>query len=382
MENSSGQRQIPFVDLKAQFSSIEDEVVEAILGTVRKGDYILGENVALFEKEFAAYCDTEFAIGVDSGTSALEMIVSAYGFGPGDEVITQANTFIATALGVTYTGATPVLVDIDPDTFMIDPEAVEAAITPNTKAIMPVHLYGHPADMDPIMDIAKRHNLVVIEDASQAHGSRYNGTRVGGIGHTAGFSLYPGKNLGAYGDAGIITTNDPDIAEKLFLLRNYGSKKKYHHESIGYNRRLDTLQASVLRTKLPHLDTWSESRRTNAARYNAALADTHLVLPKEADNVVPVYHLYVVRTDRREELKAHLEANGVAAIIHYPIPIHMQPAYAHLGYSKGDFPITEAYADTILSLPMFPELTEDDVAYIANVINEFETVGSAELQFA
>lgn len=380
MENTRNQRQIPFVDLKAQFNSIEEEVVQAILGTVKKGDYILGENVSLFEAEFAAYCNTEYAIGVDSGTSALEMIVSAYGFGPGDEVITQANTFIATALGVTYTGATPVLVDINPDTFMIDPKAIEAAITPNTKAIMPVHLYGHPADMDPIMEIAERHDLVVIEDASQAHGARYNGTRVGSIGHTSGFSLYPGKNLGAYGDAGIITTNDPDMAEKLMLLRNYGSKKKYHHDSIGYNRRLDTLQASVLRTKLPHLNDWSEARRNNARKYTELLADTHLVLPKEADGVEPVYHLYVVRTDRREELKAHLEAKGIAAIIHYPIPIHLQPAYAHLGYNKGDFPITEMYCEQILSLPMFPELTDSDITYIAEAVKEFEAVASPELQ--
>lgn len=381
MKDSVNQRQIPFVDLRAQFDSIEDEVVPAILATVKKGDYIMGENVALFESEFAAYCGTEYAIGVDSGTSALEMIVSAYGFGPGDEIITQANTFIATALGITYNGATPVLVEMDPDTFMIDPEAVEAAITPNTKAIMPVHLYGHPADMGPIMDIANRHNLIVIEDASQAHGARYNGQRVGGIGHIAGFSLYPGKNLGAYGDAGIITTNDEEIAEKLRLLRNYGSKKKYHHDSIGYNRRLDTLQASVLRTKLRHLDSWSAARRRNAAAYTERLADTHLILPKEADGVEPVYHLYVVRTDRRDELMAHLAARGISAIIHYPIPIHQQPAYAHLGHKTGDFPITEAYAGQILSLPMFPELTNDDIDYIVDAVNEFDAVSTPELAF-
>lgn len=382
MTDSKNQRQIPFVDLRAQFDSIEEEVIPAILATVKKGDYIMGENVALFESEFADFCDTKYAVGVDSGTSALEMIVSAYGFGPGDEIITQANTFIATALGITYNGAVPVLVDIDPDTFMIDPAAVEAAITPNTKAIMPVHLYGHPADMQPIMEIAERHNLVVIEDASQAHGSRYKGQRVGGIGHVAGFSLYPGKNLGAYGDAGIITTNDADLADKLRLLRNYGSREKYHHESIGYNRRLDTLQASVLRTKLPHLDDWSAARRRNAAAYTERLADTHLTLPQEADGVEPVYHLYVVRTDRREELKAHLEAKGIGAIIHYPIPIHQQPAYAHLGYNKGDFPITEAYSEQILSLPMFPELTVDDIDYIVDAIKEFEAVSSPELALA
>lgn len=368
---------IPFVDLKAQYASIKDEVHAAMDEVLSNTNFILGNQVAEFEQAFADYCETKYGVGVDSGTSALEMVLKAYEIGPGDEVITCANTFIATTLAISYTGATPVLVDIDPDTYMIDVNLIEAAITPQTKAIMPVHLYGHPVDMDPIMEIAERYNLVVIEDASQAHGALYKGRRVGSIGHAAAFSLYPAKNLGAYGDAGVIVTNDEIIAEKLRFLRNYGSTKKYYHRFKGYNRRLDTLQAAVLKVKLPYLDGWSASRRENAHLYQELLADTPYGLPVEADGCVPVYHLYVIRTDRRDELQAFLGEKGIGTVIHYPVPIHMQEAYAELPYQEGDFPVTERYANEILSLPMYAELTPDMVQTVVDALKEFALLGAA-----
>lgn len=362
---------VPFVDLQAQFASIEAQVMPEIVGTLQKCDFIMGQHVEKFEEEFAAFCNVKYGIGCDSGTSALELVLRAYDIGAGDEVITVANTFIATTLAIEFTGATPVLVDMDPHTYMIDTSLIAAAITPKTKAIMPVHLYGHPVDMDPVMALAEEHDLIVIEDASQAHGALYNGRRVGSIGHAAAFSLYPGKNLGAYGDAGIIVTNDEKISDKLKMLRNYGSTKKYHHEMLGYNRRLDTIQAAVLRVKLQHLTDWSAARRQNAKRYNQLLADTDLILPMEADGTEPVYHLYVIRTDRRDELQAHLQERGIATVIHYPIPLHLQQAHKSLGYNQGDFPITEEYAEQILSLPMFPELTDEQAEYVAKAIYEF-----------
>ncbi len=267
-------QQVPFVDLAAQYATIETDVNEAIADVLRQTNFILGQEVGLFEEEFAAFCETGYAVGVDSGTSALEMALTAYGIGRGDEVITTANTFIATALAISYTGATPVLVDVDPQTYLMDPALLGAAITPRTKAVIPVHLYGQPVDMDPVLEIAERHHLLVIEDASQAHGARYKGRRVGSLGHAAAFSLYPGKNLGAYGDAGIVVTDDAKIADTLRLLRNYGSTRKYHHQIRGFNRRLDTLQAAVLRVKLPHLDKWNAARRHNARLYREMLGDT------------------------------------------------------------------------------------------------------------
>ncbi|MEZ4664411.1 MAG: DegT/DnrJ/EryC1/StrS family aminotransferase [Caldilineaceae bacterium] len=363
---------IPFVDLSAQYASISDDVEAAIAGTLKKSDFILGQNVSLFEEEFADFCDARYGIGVDSGTSALELALRAYNIGPGDEVITQANTFIATALAISFTGAKPVLTDVNPISFMMDPEQVERAITPRTKAIIPVHLYGHPADMDPIMEIAEKYGLIVIEDASQAHGARYNGQRVGAIGHVGAFSLYPGKNLGAYGDAGVIVTNDPAIDKQLRLLRNWGSVVKYHHEIQGFNRRLDTLQASVLRVKLPHLDDWNAARRRNAQLYTRLLSDSKLVLPAVEPYAEPVFHLYVVRTKQRAQLMACLGERGITTIIHYPLPIHLQPAYAELGYQKGDFPITEMHASQILSLPMFAELTPDQIEYVVAAIHDYE----------
>jgi dTDP-4-amino-4,6-dideoxygalactose transaminase len=375
---------IPFVDLAAQYAAIREDIDRAITRVLSRTDFILGQDVGLFESEFAAFCETEHAVGVDSGTSALELALMAYEIGPGDEVITVANTFIATTLAISYAGATPVLVDIDPRTYMMDPTLLERAITPRTRAIMPVHLYGHPVDMDPVLNLAQRHNLVVIEDASQAHGARYKGKRVGSLGHAAAFSLYPGKNLGAYGDAGIVVTNDAKTAETLRLLRNYGSTKKYHHILRGYNRRLDTLQAAILRVKLQRIDAWNAARRQHAEQYSHLLSDSPAVLPAAADYAEPVYHLYVIRVDDRDDLQAHLQAKGVSTVIHYPIPIHLQPAYRDLGYERGAFPITEAYADQILSLPMYAELTSDAIRYVtdavADYVRAFRTAESPVLQ--
>ena len=367
-------RKVPFVDLGAQYRSIRHEVEAAMSGVLERCDFILGGSVAEFEAEMAAYCEASFGVGVDSGTSALELALMALDVGPGDEVITAANTFIASTLAISYVGATPVLVDIDPDTYQIDVNQIEAAITPRTKAIMPVHLYGHPAEMGPILEIASRHRLKVLEDASQAHGARYQGRRVGALGDIGAFSLYPAKNLGAYGDAGVLVTNDPDLDNKLRLLRNYGSTKKYHHDIKGFNRRLDTLQAAVLRVKLAHLDGWNAARRSHAAEYTRILNESGAAtgLPSTAAGCEPVYHLYVIRHSDRDGLQRHLTDHGIGTVIHYPIPIHLQPAYADLRLGPGSFPVTEAYSSQILSLPMFAELTADDISYVCEKIAEFD----------
>lgn len=363
--------QVPFVDLAAQYKDIAQDVDAAMKNVITKTAFILGQDVASFEQEFAAFCDTQYAIGVDSGTSALELILRAYGIGAGDEVITVANTFIATTLAISYTGATPVLVDIDPATYNLDVSKIEAAITPRTKAIMPVHLYGQPADMDCVLDIAKQHNLRVIEDASQAHGARYKGKRAGSLGDAAAFSFYPAKNLGAYGDGGMVVTNDPHMDEEIRMLRNYGQKKKYHHVRLGFNRRLDTLQAAVLRIKLQALDAANAARRQHAKQYHELLADCSIVLPTEADYAESVYHLYVIRLKDRDALAAHLQENGVASGIHYPVPIHLHAAHEDLDYQLGDFPISESYAEQILSLPMYPEMTSEMVDYTCDMIKQF-----------
>jgi len=367
---------ISFVDLAAQYATIADELNQAITRVLEKTDFILGQDVRLFEEEFAAYCETDYAVGVDSGTSALELALRACGVGPGDEVITVANTFIASALGITHAGATPVLVDIDPQTYNMDISAIEQAITPRTTAIMPVHLYGQPVNMDPLLAIARRHNLLVIEDASQAHGARYNGKRVGSFGHAAAFSFYPGKNLGAYGDGGMVVTNDTSIADKLQMLRNYGQRRKYYHELPGYNRRLDTLQAAILRVKLRYLDIWNEARRTHAAHYTQLLANCiEMQTPTTPDYTEPVWHLYVIRVMDRDGLMAYLADRGIPTGIHYPIPIHLQQAYQTLGYTRGNFPISERYAEHILSLPMYAELQPAAIDYIAESIQVFVEQG-------
>lgn len=364
-------KKVQFVDLGAQHASIAADVEQAMANVIARTAFILGDEVRQFEADFAAFCDVEHAIGVDSGTSALELALLALGIGSGDEVITAANTFIASALAITATGATPVLVDCDPDTYNIDPTKIEAAITERTKALLPVHLYGQPADMDPILEIARRHDLFVVEDSAQAHGARYKGRRAGSMGHAAAFSFYPAKNLGAYGDGGMVVTNDAETADRLQMLRNYGQRKKYHHDSIGFNRRLDTIQAAVLGTKLPHLDGWNASRRKLADRYAELLAGMPLELPVVPEWAEPVFHLYVVRVDDREALQAHLQDAGVFTGIHYPVPIHLQPAYASLGYKPGDFPVTEAYAPRILSLPMYPELPPADLDIVADAMASY-----------
>lgn len=360
--------QVNFVDLKAQYWSIAPEIDAAIADVVHNTAFILGKGVSDFENEFARYCQAQYAIGVDSGTSALELALRAFGIGKGDEVITAANTFIATALAISYTGAQPVLVDIDPDTYNIDPNLLADAITDKTKAIIPVHLYGQPADMDPILEIARSKGLIVIEDACQAHGAKYKGKRVGGLGDAAAFSFYPAKNLGAFGDAGMMVTNNEEIAEHIRMLRDVGQREKYHHEVKGYNHRLDNMQAAVLGVKLNYLDEWNSARRQHAQQYNDLFGGTPVITPSTPDYAEPVYHLYIARVEDRDGLQEFLSERKVFTGIHYPIPIHLQQAYKELGYQRGDFPITERYADQIVSLPMYAELTPEMIDYTVNSI--------------
>jgi dTDP-4-amino-4,6-dideoxygalactose transaminase len=362
---------IPLVDLKAQYQTIKGDIDPVVLDIMQRAAFVLGKEVRDLEKVFARYCQVTHAVGVDSGYSALELILRAYDIGPGDEVITTPNTFIATALAISTCGAKPVFVDIDPKTYNIDPSKLEEAITPSTRAILPVHLYGQPADMDPIIKIAFRHGLLVIEDACQAHGASYKGRKTGSLGHAAAFSFYPGKNLGAYGDGGMVVTNDEDIAEKIRVFRHVGQKGKNKHIVKGFNHRLDNLQAAVVLTKLPHLDGWNEARRRAAVQYNSLLQDLPVEVPDVMDSVEHIYHLYVIRTKRRDELDLYLNERGIDTGIHYPTPIHLQPAYQELGYRLGDFPITESIANEILSLPMYPELKEDQIKHIVAVIKEF-----------
>ena len=356
---------IPFVDLQPQYKSIAGEVAAAIQGVFERGDYIQGKQVRLFEEEFAAYIGVKHAVGVGTGLDALEMLLRAYEIGPGDEVITAANTYIATALAIMAAGARPVLVDMDPATYNVHVGAIEAAITTRTRAIMPVHLCGQPADMDEILAIAKKHGLKVIEDAAQAHGARYREVRVGSIGDAAGFSFYPGKNLGAYGDGGMVVTNDAAIAEKVRRLGNYGQRVKYEHTSVGTNSRLDTIQAAILRVKLRHLDAWNDARREHAAAYQTLLRGADCTVPVTAANRTHIFHLYMVEVDDRGEVQKLLTEKGISTGIHYPIPIHLQEACAGLGYKRGDFPATERAAGRILSLPMYAELTAGQREYVA-----------------
>jgi dTDP-4-amino-4,6-dideoxygalactose transaminase len=362
---------IPFVDLSAQYQSIRDKVDRAMLDVVASSQFILGEQVRFFEKEFAAYCGVQYAIGVDSGTSALELALRAMGIGPEDEVITAANTFIATVLAIMATGAKPVLADVEPMAYNISIDGIEAAITPRTRAIMPVHLYGQPADMGPIMELARQYGLAVLEDACQAHGAYYKDRSVGSIGDAAAFSFYPAKNLGCYGDGGIVVTNSKHIAESVRMFRNYGQREKYVHLLKGYNHRLDTLQAAVLRVKLPYLDEWNDARRNHAQQYEHLLAGNGLVLPVEAEYAKHVYHLYVVRTTRRGELLAYLMDQGISTGIHYPVPIHLQAACKDLGYKAGDLPVSEECAAQVLSLPMYAELAPEQISEVAECIMDF-----------
>ncbi len=358
---------IPLVDLQAQYRSIEPEITEAVSRVLASAQFILGPEVAAFERDFAAYCGASEAVAVNSGTSALHLALLAAGVGSGDEVITVPYTFVATVAAIRYAGARPVFVDIDEPWFTMDPAQIEAAITPRTKAILPVHLYGQPADMDPILEIGRRHGLVVLEDAAQAHGAEYHGRRCGSLGDIAAFSFYPGKNLGAYGEGGAVVTSNPEWAHRLRVLRDWGQEKRYEHTYKGFNYRMDGLQGAILRVKLAHLEAWTEARRRNAAAYEARLAPL-VRTPQQRPDVRHVYHVYAVRSPRREALREQLEARGVATGVHYPIPVHLQPAHRDLEYHAGDFPVSERVASEILSLPMFPELTEAQIETITSAI--------------
>lgn len=358
---------IPYLDLKAQYRSIKPEVDAAVARVLESGQFVLGEEVAAFEREFAAYCGATDAVALNSGTSALHLALLAAGIGPGDEVITVPFTFIATVAAIEYAGARPVLVDIEPRYYTMDPAALEAAMTPRTKAIVPVHLFGQSADMDPILDIAQRHRLAVIEDAAQAHGADYKGRRCGSLAPIACFSFYPGKNLGAYGEGGALVTSDPDVAERVRLLRSWGEARRYEHAMKGFNYRMDGLQGAILRVKLRHLEAWTEARRDRAQRYRAALEGGPVTPPQERPGGRHVYHVYGVRVPQRDQWRAHLAAQGVQTGVHYPIPVHLQPSHADLGYAPGAFPVSESVAREILSLPMFPELTNDQIDTIGQL---------------
>jgi dTDP-4-amino-4,6-dideoxygalactose transaminase len=361
---------IPLLDLKAQYWAIKNELDAAVIHVLENAQFILGPEVARFEEEFAAYSGAREAIGVNSGTSALHLALLAAGVGPGDEVITVPFTFVATAAAIVYTGATPVFVDIDPDTFNIDVTRIEAAITPRTRAILPVHLFGQTADMDPIMEIAGRHGLVVIEDAAQAHGAEYKGRRAGSIGDLACFSFYPAKNLGACGEGGAVTTNNPDFAHKIRVLRDWGSEKKYVHEVMGYNYRLEGIQGAILRVKLRHLEAWTEARRAHAVRYSELLNGAAVRLPRAMPYARHVYHVYTIRTGCRDRVKEELQQREIQTGVHYPIPIHLQPAYQYLKYSRGDFPIAEQASAEVLAIPIYPEMAESQLQEVAAALLE------------
>lgn len=364
---------IQFVNLQKQYYAHKKEINLAINKVLKKCNFILGQEVKDFENNFARYCQVKHCIGVASGTDALFLTLKALDVKSGDEVITVANTYIASAYVISMTGATPVLVDMDPITYNIDPNLIEKAITKKTKAIIPVHLYGQPADMKPILKIAKKFKLKVIEDACQAHGAEYDGQKVGGIGDIAAFSFYPGKNLGAYGDAGAITTNNDLLAKKIIMLRNYGQIKKYYHENLGFNSRLDTIQAAILSVKLKYLSKWNKRRNAIAKLYNYYLKKIgeNIVTPSLANKAYSVYHIYLIQVKNRDKLLQFLNNQGITCLIHYPIPIHLQNAYKYLGYKIGDFPHSEKLAERIISLPMYPELSDQEIKRICQVIKNF-----------
>jgi dTDP-4-amino-4,6-dideoxygalactose transaminase len=363
---------IPLGDLQREYARLHSDIDAAIERVLRRGWFILGEEGKAFEAEWAAYCGVAHAVGVGNGTDAIHLALRAAAIGPGDEVILPAMTATFSALAVSMAGATPVFADIDPARYTLDPAAFEAAITPRTAAVMPVHLYGCPADIEPIVETARRHSLFVLEDAAQAHGARYQGARVGGFGDAAAFSFYPSKNLGAYGDAGAIVTNDAALAEKARMLRHGGQRRTYEHELLGINSRLDEIQAAILRTKLPHLDAWNKRRRTLAARYTAGLCSTdNLELPIAPEDLEHVYHLYVVRTSARDSLRDYLAGAGVSTGIHYPKAVHLQEAYTALGYESGSCPNAEKAAAEVLSLPVFPQLTAREVDQAIRLVRFF-----------
>jgi dTDP-4-amino-4,6-dideoxygalactose transaminase len=365
-------KKIPFLDMKSPYEELKDELDDAYRRVMTSGWYILGGELEAFEQEFAAYCGASHCVGLGNGLEALHLILRGYGIGAGDEVIAPSNTYIATWLAISYAGARPVPVEPDPQTYNLDPDRVEANITKRTRAILPVHLYGQTADMDPLTALAEKYGLRVIEDAAQAQGARYRGRTSGSLGDAAGFSFYPGKNLGAFGDAGAVVTNDRQLAEKVRVLRNYGSKVKYYNEVKGYNSRLDDMQAAFLRVRLKYLDAWNARREKLARQYLVSLADiSNLVIPHVPEWSLPIWHIFPVLHPDRGNLQAYLKDNGVDTLIHYPVPPHLSDAYADLGKSKGSFSIAETIAATELSLPMGPHLKAEDVEYIVTLIKEY-----------
>lgn len=362
---------IPLVDLKKQYAPLQDEIMASIGHVLDGMQLFLGENVRALESEFAAFCGTRYGIGVSDGTAALQIVLRAMDIGAGDEVLTVSHTFIATAEAIVLVGARPVFVDIDPDMYLMDVAQVESKITPRTKAILPVHLYGQTVDMDPLREIAARHGLKVIEDACQAHGAEYKGCRAGSLGDAAAFSFYYSKNLGAYGEGGFITTDDADLAQKVRMVRDHGSAKRYYHDVVGFNGRLDEIQAAVLRVKLPHLEEWNERRREHARLYGELLKGTLVVTPVECPGNKHVYHLYVIRTPMRDELQAWLKDRGVSTGIHYPVPLHSQVAFRSFGYSQEKLPVTEHVVNKVLSLPMYAELSDQEIEYVVDSIKAF-----------
>jgi dTDP-4-amino-4,6-dideoxygalactose transaminase len=360
---------IEFNDLRPQHRELRSEIDAAMAQVLDDGWFVLGKQGEAFEREYADYCGVSHCVGVGSGTEAIHLALLACGVQPGDDVATVALTAVPTASAISFAGARPVFVDVDPRTFTMDPARLAAALTPRTRAIMPVHLYGQVADMDPILEIGKHHGIPVIEDACQAHGAEYRGHRAGSLGTAAAFSFYPTKNLGACGDGGAVTTNDPELADRLRLLRNYGQRKRYYHESKGFNSRLDEMQAAILRVKLRHLNGWNDIRRSKAAIYGSLLRS--VTVPVEGDYARHVFHLYVLRSRRRDELQRYLAEQGIGTLIHYPVPVHLQKAYADLGLREGSLPVTEQCAREILSLPLYPELPDEQLIEVAEAINRF-----------
>lgn len=362
---------VPYLDLPAQIKPLRAEIDAAIARNIDRCSFCLGPDVVQFEKDFAKFCGAEHCVGFNSGTSALHVALLLLGVGAGDEVVTTPMTFVATSWAISYAGAKPVYVDVDDTTFNLDPKQLEKAITPRTKAVVPVHLYGQPFDIDPIRDICRKHKLPLVEDSCQAHGAKYKGKVVGTFGDISCFSFYPGKNLGAFGEGGALVTNNAAFAARARSLREHGSTVRYYHDEVGFNYRMEGIQGAVLGIKLKHLDQWTRERQRVAKRYAELLKDTPLQLPREADFAESVWHLYVVRHPRRDDLKKHLEANGVGCALHYPVPLHLQKCYASLGHKAGDFPVAEKASNQCLSLPIYPELTDAHIQRVAQVVKEF-----------
>jgi dTDP-4-amino-4,6-dideoxygalactose transaminase len=368
---------IPFLDLKAQHQQMKPEIDAAVMRVIESTQFVLGPEVAAFEERFAGYCNAKYCTALNSGTSALHLALLAAGIGPGDEVITVSMTFVATTAAILYSGAKPVFVDVDPVTWTMDPSLIEAAITPRTKAILPVHLHGLMADMDPIMELARRHELVVIEDAAQSHGAEYKGRRAGSIGDIGCFSFYPGKNLGAYGEGGAVVSNNPELARQMVLLRDWGQESKYNHIVAGYNYRMDGIQGAVLNVKMEYIEAWTEARRVVASHYDRLLLKSRCGRPAPPQHCRHVYHVYSIALSYRDEVQEALHAAGIATGIHYPVPVHLQKAYADLKYKPGDFPVTEALADRFLSLPIYAELRPEQVAEVVLALEKAPLVQAA-----